>query len=164
MGIHCAETTSFKSLTSLPLGVLWKIKKILLTFLKILKLTKLLQRQPNPSSQSAPKCVPELAWKQLSSLLYKALFDLLSRHGKNVWVERALFAIWNVSGNLKGGESYAYPFFSCIAYFSAFFSPTLCHDFWSRDHYHPTDDLSYGQIPRHPEQVIPVVSTVPFQM
>ena len=74
---------------------------------------------------------------------------------KNVWVERALFATWNVSGNLKGGESLILipSFHALLTDTLLFFSPTLCHDFWSRDHDHPTDDLSYSQIPRHPEQV-----------
>ena len=56
---------------------------------------------------------------------------------------------------MKGGESLIFipSFHALLTYTLLFFSPTLCHDFWSRDHDHPTDDLSYSQIPRHPEQV-----------
>ena len=45
------------------------------------KLTKLLQRKANPSSQSAKKVWAE-AKTTVKSALYKALFDLLSKHVK----------------------------------------------------------------------------------
>ena len=73
---------------------------------------------------------------------------------KNVLVESTFCHLECIREFERRGVSYPYPFFSCVTYlYTAFFSPTLCHDFWSRDHDHPTDDLSYSQIPRHPEQV-----------
>ena len=53
------------------------------------ELTKLLQRKANPSSQSAKKVWAE-AKTTVKSALYKALFDLLSRHEKCVGREHFL--------------------------------------------------------------------------
>ena len=124
----------------------------------------ILKAVPKPSWQNCckEKQIPrvnlqkkcELRRKQLSSLLYTKPSLISYRGMKNVWVESTFCNLECIREFERRGVSYLYPFFSCITYlYSAFFSPTLCHDFWSRDHDHPTDDLSYSQIPRHPEQV-----------